>query len=259
MAVSDSATQHFECCRYRTMLVLLALMVIAVGGLYLYHSGRFDAPMASLMKRPFADFVVHVIDEKGRPVTAFQMRLGSSGSAGREWADGATGQIKIPGFLIDGDGAIDVVLRADGFASSLSHFAGADREKLLGGNATIAMRRGEKVELRFRLPQGLDWPAKLTPEVYFADYQSEVRIMWQPENQRNYKRAENQSVLDLNFLNVKKVEGSFALQLAPGGEAFYVGIYHPGFPVLRKRAVYPGGRARRCSARRRSKTRRFTG
>src|SRR6266851_3108189 len=120
------------------------------------------------------------------------------------------GQIIISGILIPrGEGeaiakVIDAVVRAEGFASTLVHFAGSEREKLLAGNATITMRRGEKVELRFRLPEGLDWPAKLTPEVYFADHQGPVRIMWQPENRRIYKGLKFDSIFDFNFLNAKE-------------------------------------------------------
>jgi thiol-disulfide isomerase/thioredoxin len=84
--------------------------------------------------------------------------------------------------------------------------------------------------LRFRLPDSLDWPAKLTPEVYFADHQRAVRIMWQPQNRRIYKDLKGHSLLDFNFLNAKEGDaGGFALQLAREGEPFYVAIYCPGF------------------------------
>jgi thiol-disulfide isomerase/thioredoxin len=213
----------------RNVLTLLALAVIAVGGLFLH---RFDALIAfamdGLRHNPLPAFVVRVIDEQGHPVPAFEMKLGPSGHPEGNWVVGASGQIQWPGYLTPEDGAIEAVVRADGFASTLSHFAGADRKKLLAGNAIITMHKGEKVELQFRLPQGLDWPAKLTPEVYFADQQSGVRIMWQPANRRNMKKGP--SALDFNFLNAKRTDaGGFALQLAAGGEAFYVGVHSPGF------------------------------
>ena len=261
MAMSDSAK---PAARRRIVLALVALGVV-VGALYLSHSGRLDVLITLAMEGPQQllqpnrqpDFVVRVIDEQGQPVPAFQARLGRSDRVGCDWTPGFDGHVLIPGFMIDGE-ATDAVVRADGFASTYAHVAGSEREELLAGNGTITMRRGEKVELRFRLPQGLDWPAKLTPEVYFAGYQRAVRIIWQPENRRIYGQLKGHSMLDSNYLNAKGGDaGRVALRLARGGEPFLrCDSRSRVSSVLRARAVHAGGRNQWCSGNRRSKTRR---
>jgi thiol-disulfide isomerase/thioredoxin len=242
MAMPDSAKPAVRRLSLRNVLVLVALGVVVVGGFYLQQSGRLDALIAFAMKGPQQPprelppyFIVRVIDEQSQPVPVFEMRLGRSDMVGGAWTTSGGGQINIPGSSLGPErdaisNAIDVVVRADGFASTFAHFAGSEREKLLAGNATITMCRGEKVELRFRLPEGLDWPAKLMPEIYFAEHQGPVRTMWQPQNRRIYKDLKGHSLLDFNFLNAKEGDaGRFALQLAQGGEPFYVAIHSPGF------------------------------
>src|SRR5207248_4249593 len=109
------------------------------------------------------------------------------------------GEAKVRGGNVPDGRALDAVVRADGFASSLVHFT--ERKNLVGGDATIRMEQGEKIELRFRLSPGLQWPAKLIPEVYFASYEDVVSSMWQPANRAMY-REKRYPLPDFNFLNM---------------------------------------------------------
>ena len=121
--------------------------------------------------------------------------------------------------------AIDALVRADRYACTLARFAGSDRDKLLDGDATITMRQGEQVELRFRLPQGLRLPDDFAPEVYFAGHRDAVRIMWDPDNRRAYEGH----VPDFNVFNGKWSDGGrFVFRLARGADPIYVAVHRPG-------------------------------
>ncbi len=174
------------------------------------------------------DYVVRVIDECGQPVAAFQLMLQTADRGLTLWETGANGRVTISGFQSTQYRelqAIDALVRADGYACTLARFAGPDRRTLLGGRAAITLRRGERTELRFRLPQGLRLPGDFVPEVYFANHRDAVRIMWDPEN----RRAIQGHMPDFNFFSVERSDaGRFVFRLARGSEPFYVAVHRPG-------------------------------
>jgi hypothetical protein len=220
--------------RRRALAILTLAAVIGVG-LLLQQNGKLNAVVASLLNRqpatqpPPPDFVIRVFDERGQPVPAFEIELLCSGIGVTTWETGSAGQCTFSGFQsvhYRDRQAIDAVVRADGYASTLAHFAGNDRETLLGGNATITLSRGEEVELHTLAPDGLRLPDNFMPEVYFGDVRTGVRIMWNPENQPAYKGH----MPDFNYLNVKRSQGGrLVCQIAKEPAPFYVAANHPGF------------------------------
>jgi thiol-disulfide isomerase/thioredoxin len=235
MGASAKSTSSVRRASLRHVLATLVLIAVAGGGLLLQRSGLSGALVESAMNRqvvreaPPPDYIVRVIDGRGQPVPAFQIMLQTADRGLTVWETGANGQVTLSGYQSSQyreQWAIDALVRADGYASTLARFEGPDRVKLFGGQATITMRRGEPVELRFRLPQGLRWPAGYAPEVYFAVHRDAVRIMWNPENKRSY----NGHMPDFNFLNVKRSDGErFAFRLARESDPFYVAVQSPGF------------------------------
>jgi RNA polymerase sigma factor (sigma-70 family) len=173
------------------------------------------------------DYRARVVDEAGKPLPRFQAMLDTASNGYIRWREGRNGLIGLghvgdPRFGLDGE-VIDLLVRADGHAPGLARFAGKDREKLRQGKATIALKRGEKVELRFRLPDGLTWPKNTMPEAYFTDFEERVRPMRQPTNRR---RGE----VDFNMLNLRPAgAGRFECRLAEDTPPFHVAIHVPGF------------------------------
>jgi thiol-disulfide isomerase/thioredoxin len=215
----------------RNVLALLALALIAGSGYWLHASGRINALVEKSMQaspaKVLPDFIVRVVDEQGRPVPKFQLRLSRS-----PWQAGVNGQARIPGVFAAElrTDAFDVLARAEGFASTRARFSGPERNKLLGNDAVVTMPRGKNVELRFRLPQPLHWPAGLLPEIYYSDSRNFVRGNWQPASRLAYAAIRANALPDTNDFNLKEAgNGRFELRVAPGTGAFYVGIHAPGF------------------------------
>ena len=93
------------------------------------------------------------------------------------WLSGTKGQIAQgqPAWGFDKAKAIDLTIRADGYASVLQHFAGPALERLKAGEATVVMRPGTDVQVNFRLPPGMTWPANVKPAIYFDSMKNYVR------------------------------------------------------------------------------------
>ncbi|HEX7378050.1 MAG TPA: redoxin family protein, partial [Pirellulales bacterium] len=170
------------------------------------------------------DLRVRVVDEDGKPLPNAQVMLHTADQGYKRWASGGDGLVFLGGDFEFRDAALQLLVRADGYASTIVHFPRAQREKLTTGEATIALRRGRKVQLRFNPPKGLTWPKGTVPETYFDDLQTRVRIMWQPSNRRNHAPD------DFNLMNLKDVgAGRFEFQLAEDTPRFYVAVHAPGF------------------------------
>lgn len=170
------------------------------------------------------DLRVRVVDEDGKPLPNAEVMLHTADQGYKPWATGRDGLVLLGGDFEFRDAALQLLLRADGYASTIVHFPRAQREKLTKGAATIALRRGRKVQLRFNPPAGLTWPNGTVPETYFDDLQTRVRTMWQPSNRRD------RAPPDFNMLNLKEVEpGRFEFQLAEETPRFHVAVHAPGF------------------------------
>ena len=171
------------------------------------------------------DLRIRVVDQEGERIAKFQVMVHTADQGYTPWTDARDGIHIIGGTFMYRDAPLDVLVRADGFAPAIAKFAGAEREKLSSGDATITLHRGEKVELRFRLPNGMTWPQGVLPEAYFDDLQERVRIMRQSSNRRG-----NSAAWDFNMLNLREVgAGEFELHLAEDTPRFHVAVHAPGF------------------------------
>jgi len=191
-----------------------------------------------LLPRAFAaDRILRVVDQKGAPVAKFDVEIyGGDNSRWAYWRAGKAGSLAVSDMMLSSPNehvpseppkvskqVFIVLVRADGYASTIAQFDGQERERLLRGEAKIVMWRGERVELRFRLPEGLVWPHDLLPDTYFDDLKDGVRTILSPGNRKG------REPLDENMLGVRSNDhGAFELRLAPD-KPFYVTIYSPGF------------------------------
>ncbi len=170
------------------------------------------------------DLRVRVVDEDGKPLSKAEAMLHTADQGYERWSAGRDGLVFLGGGGRYRGSALEVVVRADGYASTITRFAGPDHEKLSMGEATITLRRGQKTQLRFNLPEGMTWPKGTLPEVYFDDLEQRVRMMRQPSNRRSGV------VSDFNMLNLKEVGGGrFDFQLADDSPRFHVAVHAPGF------------------------------
>ena len=147
--------------------------------------------------------------------------------------------------------AIDALVRADGFAGSITRFAGSDREKFFTGKATITMHRGERIALHFRLPQGLRLPDDFAPRSILPATEMRSGSCGTLRTDCAYEGH----MPDFNFLNVKQTDrGRFAFRLAGVGPVLRRGSPSGFSSVLRKRAVDNGRRDKGDSGNRATET-----
>jgi Redoxin len=168
------------------------------------------------------DYRVRVIDEQGEPLATCEARTSSADHGSSDWRTGRDGLV-MPSRLFGAD-MVDVLVRADGYASSIARMAGPDFERLQRGDAVVTMRPGVAAQLRFRLPRGRRWPDGVLPEVYFGELLDRARF------RRSYSGGRREPLPDFNILNIRPVgPGSFELRLAKETPPFYVAIHSPGF------------------------------
>lgn len=182
-------------------------------------------PVAEKHRRPSKDPRIRVVDESGKPVPTPQAMFHTAAAGDTQWIEGGSGvvYVRFAHMLREGN-ALEVLVRAEGYASSVARFEGEERNKLQRGEAVITMRRGQKVELRFRLPEGMTWPKGVLPEVYFDDLEERVRIMRQSSNRKSG------DIPDFNMLNIRENgAGRFEVRLTPDTPPFHVAIHAPGF------------------------------
>ncbi len=171
------------------------------------------------------DLRVRVVDEDGKGLSNAEVMGHTADQGYGNWSTGRDGVVFLGGpWQYRGAAALQVLVRAKGYASTMAHFAGAERDRLSNGEATVTLRRGKKVQLRFNVPKDLAWPKGSLPEVYFDDLQYRVRIMRQPSNRRGGAGS------DFNMLNLSEVgAGLFEFQLADDTPRFHVAVHVPGF------------------------------
>jgi thiol-disulfide isomerase/thioredoxin len=180
-------------------------------------------PRTRQARVPDTDYRVRVVDEAGEPVPAFQALLYTAGQGSSGWTDGGGGVAGLgqESMYRDAD-ALYVLVRADGYAPAVARFEGAGRDALRRDEVTITLRRGRKVELRFRLPEGLAWPAGGLPEVYFGECEESVRMMRRPVNHRIPS--------DYNVFKLHPSgPGRFEVRLAADTPPVHVAVHLPGF------------------------------
>ena len=173
---------------------------------------------------------LRVVDEQGNPVPDFEIRIWTNPLQSSPWMPGTKGQIAQgqPLWGFDDAKAIDLTIRADGYASTLRHFAGAELEKLIAGQATVVMQPGVEVQVTLRLPPGKTWPGSLNPELYFDSMKNNVRSTWQSSDVGG--DAPNRILTDFDMLNFDfDQHGIATVRLTPDTAPFRVAIHAPGF------------------------------
>ena len=170
------------------------------------------------------DLRLSVVDEDGKPLSKFQAMVQTAERGSTSWIDGGNGLVFLGAAQQFGGSVLEVLVRADGYASTIARFAGEQQDKLSKGEAAITLRRGQNVQLKFNLPKGMTWPKGVLPEVYFEEMQQRVRMMWQSVN----RRAD--VVYDFNMLNLREVgPGQFQFWVTEDSSPFHVAIHSPGF------------------------------
>jgi RNA polymerase sigma factor (sigma-70 family) len=172
---------------------------------------------------PLTDCRVRVVDEAGKPLGKSQLMLHTADAGYHNWTDNGFGIATFPDpEPFARTEVVDVLLRADGYASAVARFERNQRDQLRKGQPAVILKRGQKVELRFRLPEGLTWPQGVPPDAYFQELEARVQMMRQPANRKQRS--------DFNMLNLHETgAGRFELRLAPETPPFFVGIHAPGF------------------------------
>jgi thiol-disulfide isomerase/thioredoxin len=80
-----------------------------------------------------------------------------------------------------------------------------------------------ELRLRFRLPEGMTWPAGVVPEVYGEGLRNKVQLSWQPMNRRDGEP-------DPYCAGVRSASArEFVVRLADRTQPFYVAVFAPGF------------------------------
>ena len=123
-------------------------------------------------------FKLRVVDSQGQPVQRFQVLLQSEPRPG--WVPGVEGFTVLeanpmPDRPIQ---SLALAIRADGFASACAEYRGEELQKLLDGKAVVTLAKGNEVELKLRLPEGVTFPKDFVPEVYFDSWSVCVQSMW---------------------------------------------------------------------------------
>ncbi len=125
---------------------------------------------------------------------------------------------------IYGEAAIDVIVRAEDYASVFLRLSGKDKLALLDGGTELKLSRGREVRLVVVPPEGVTLPADLLPQVYFADLARSVESMSQSNNQ-----SSEQS--DFNMLGIQPIAdklGEYVMRVADDQAPFMVRIHRPG-------------------------------
>jgi beta-lactamase regulating signal transducer with metallopeptidase domain/thiol-disulfide isomerase/thioredoxin len=170
------------------------------------------------------DWRLRVAAEDGKPLSKLQAMVHTADEGYGLWVEGHDGMVFLGGLWEKRGAALQVLVRAEGYTSTVARFAGQQREGLSNGTAAITLRRGQKVQLRFNLPKEMTWPKGILPEVYFDDLQERVRMMRQPSNRRG------NDVSDFNMLNLRQVgAGEFEFSLAADTPRFHIAVHAPGF------------------------------
>lgn len=171
------------------------------------------------------DIRIRVIDEDGTPVSKLQATIHTADGGWSKWKDGRDGEVFLDRSLSYRAGLPEVLVRADGFASTFARFDGEQQRGMLRkGEATITLRRGAPVQLHFRLPTNMTWPKGVLPETYFDHMQKSVRIM------RLSANRPARGIVDFNILNLRDIgDGRFEFRLADETPRFHAAIHSPGF------------------------------
>jgi thiol-disulfide isomerase/thioredoxin len=208
----------------------LITRIVLVGGAILCVSLvatlAVQRPLVPASDAPI-DCRLRVVDEHDNPVARFEAMTYSADKLNTIWWPGSAGSVTIYKSTSPVANQITVLVRAEGYASTITQFTGEQCDQLRRGEAKIVMRQGQNVEVQFHLPDGLAWPVDVLPEVYLEDFRNDI---WRSKYSWVNRRAYSPHSPDYNMFNIRPSQSErFALRLAPESNEFYVGICAPGF------------------------------
>jgi thiol-disulfide isomerase/thioredoxin len=177
---------------------------------------------------------LRVVDEQGKPLTKFDVEVFPLFDRGDrfvvgQWLTGHDGRAMLDKLLhwAQNEETVDLIVRADGFASSVMQFTGPEQATVKQGEAQITLKRGQEVEIVFRLPPGVAWPEGVTPQVYLESAKASVYSQWIPPRM---PAGATREVWDGNELGTIWPEpGTARLRLAADTPPLRVAINAPGF------------------------------
>jgi RNA polymerase sigma factor (sigma-70 family) len=166
---------------------------------------------------------VRVVNEAGKPVQDLVGMIYTSEHGYRTFRQGTGGTTMGLALLLRDNETADFVLMAEGYAPTVEHLTVErlnELRKRSPGELPITMRKGGKVELRFRLPSGAEWPKEATAEAFFDVRRERGGKLGQPANQGKG---------DPSYFNILPGEsigpGRYEIRLAKETPAFYVRIH----------------------------------
>lgn len=165
---------------------------------------------------------IKVVDNTGAGVEHYEMMWHTADDGYCRWqASNGMFSDRLPN---DAD-VIDVLVRADGYATAVRRFSGGSLVDLRASRATITLQRGEEVQLKLNVPDGMNVPDDFLPQMFFPQFAWRVRMMWQPVNLLN-----DSDKPDFNMLNVSRMsDGLYSFRLPREQMPFLVAFQHPGW------------------------------
>ena len=104
---------------------------------------------------------IKVVDEMGATVEHYEMMWHTADGGYSRWSRGSD---ELDAIARDAD-VIDILVRVDGYASAVGRFEGDLLVDLRAGKATISLQRGDEVQLKLNVPDGIDAPDSFVPQI----------------------------------------------------------------------------------------------
>ena len=168
-----------------------------------------------------AEHTLRVLDTNGKPLDSFQIMWHTPDQGYSLWQKAQNGTWRESLYRIPD--VIDIIVRADGYATKVQRFKNESLDELLNSEATITLARGREVIIQLQFTDGIKAPRDFVMQSYFPQFNGRVRSKWQPVNIRDRKP-------DWNMLNVQRVdENEFCMRLPLEGDEFLLAFQHPGW------------------------------
>ncbi|MGI9429559.1 MAG: TlpA family protein disulfide reductase [Bythopirellula sp.] len=162
-----------------------------------------------------ANLTIKAVDEEGRRIANFDAKAIASGW-GTSWIRSEAGVARID--HDSAQGSVTVVVRGDGFATSIDHFPFLTSEQR-EATKTISMERGSPAELQLREDEGLRLPEDFVPDVFLDGFLPEATRAWSSSGEFR----------DFNMLNAKRIaKNRYSFRLPASSATIVIGVHVPG-------------------------------
>jgi thiol-disulfide isomerase/thioredoxin len=167
--------------------------------------------------------VIRAVDETGAAVDKFEAMYFTADRGYSRWESGRNGACDLPLRMGRNPTVVDVLVRADGYATAVRRFTAEEVKALRPDSATVTLVKGQQIKVQLANSEKNKLPDGFALETYFPQFADRVRMMWQPENQRRERRT-------FNLLNLQSEEnGTFVLHLPTDLVPFYIAVDQPGW------------------------------